>query len=303
MLARLSVVICLLTAATAASAQQATVRVTRNQATIWQRNLVTVITVVPAGTELEVVGRTGNWIEVVLPPSEGGRRRTGFIGLSQVVVESGTLPRDGTASRAIGSSTMQAARPRVRRPPPPRRTGVRAFGDVGYSFFTAHNTFKAIIGQPASPFIGGGADFRLQDRLFVQGSVRWLRRTGERVIVEDDEVFTLGLDDTITIVPLAVTAGYRFHRAGVVPYVGGGVGQYRFRETSDFSVPGDDVSRRFTSYHFLAGFEWRGSGWAGGAFEVQYTLVPDALDSPVAAAYDEHDLGGIEARVKFLIGR
>jgi hypothetical protein len=277
--------------------QEATVRVTVDRATIWQPNLVTVSTMVTRGAVLEVV----------LPLSEGRPRRTGFIASTQVETASGTLPPDNTSPAqppAVQGRTGPAPRtPRARPPAAPRHTSVRAFGDVSYDWFLAHDTFKAIIGQPGSAFIGGGGELVIQDGLFVQGSARWLRRTGERVVVNDDEVLSTGVADTLTIVPIAVTVGYRWRGASAIPYVAGGLGQYRLRETADFDLPTDKVERNVRSYHVLAGVEWRVSRWVGTAVEAQYTHVPDALDSEVADAYNEHNLGGIEARFKIVIGR
>ena len=59
-----------------------------------------------------------------------------------------------------------------------------------------------------------------------------------------------------------------------------------------------------TSYHVLVGFQWRApNGWLGTAFEVQYTHAPDALSGGVANVFDEHNLGGVEARVKIEVGK
>jgi hypothetical protein len=160
-----------------------------------------------------------------------------------------------------------------------------------------------VIGQSGSPFAGGGAEFRWRDGVFVQGSVRWLRRTGTRVFILDDEVFDLGIEDTVTIVPVAATIGYRWREGNATSFVGGGAGQYLFKEVSDFAEADENADERFASYHIVAGVEMALRRSLALAIEVQYTHVPDALNSALADSLNEHNLGGTELRFKLLFGR
>jgi hypothetical protein len=284
---------------------QATVRVTADRVTIWRPGFGSVLTVVGENTELDVVGRQGDWLEVVVPAGSSEDRRTGLVSIKQVTLTSGTLPPEGTRAPAAAMPRPGAfQRPGQPAPPPgPRDTGLRGFGDVSYHLFTARDTFKAVLDQPGGVFAGGGGEFRLSNGLFVQGAVRWFRRTGERVFVQDDEVFPLGIEDTVTITPMTATAGFRFRSRGAVPYVGGGAGIYRFKETSEFEDPLERVDEQFTSYHVLGGVEWRTRSWLAAAFEVQFTVVPDALEGGLAEIYEEHDLGGLDLRFKIVVGR
>ena len=60
----------------------------------------------------------------------------------------------------------------------------------------------------------------------------------------------------------------------------------------------------FLSYHALAGIEFTSVQWLRVAVEVHYASVPDALGtSGAAAAFDEHNLGGVQIRLKILAGR
>jgi hypothetical protein len=280
---------------------QATVRVTTDRASIWQLRFLSVIGVVEAGRVLEVVGRQGDWLEVVVPAGSSEPRRTGLIAITQVSLATGTLPADGTStSPPLPPTAGLLAEPAAGQP---LDSGFRVFGDASYHWFTANESIRAVIGRPGSPFVGGGAEFRLSNGAFVQGAARWFQDTGERVFVLDDEVFALGIRDTITIVPISATVGYRFRAPGGIPYVGAGVGVHLFKETSDFADPAENTDERFASYHFLAGSEFRARAWLGVAFEAQFTLVPDSLDGALAEIYDEHDLGGFELRVKVVLGR
>jgi hypothetical protein len=314
-----------LTLVPAVALAQATVRVTVDKASLWRAGFTTMVSVVGEDQVLEVVGRQGEWLEVVVPAGSSQDRRTALISIRQVTLVSGTLPPDGTTSAATPGSRPglpplpspgqrpgfaappsqqplgQAARPGA--PRPGLDTGLRGFADVSYHFFTAKDTFKAVLDQPGGPFFGGGAEFRFSNGLFVQAATRWFKKTGERVFVLDDEVFPLGIEDEVTVAPTEFTGGWRFRSAGAIGYVGGGAGIYRFKETSEFEDPLEKVDEQFTSYHILAGAEFRTRGWLAGAVEVQYTTVPDSLTGSLADLYDEHDLGGFDVRFKIVIGR
>jgi hypothetical protein len=168
--------------------------------------------------------------------------------------------------------------------------------------FDAHDSFSAVFGQPVGLFIGGGVEVRV-NRVFVQASVQQFKRDGERVFVLDGKTFPLGISDTVTVTPIAVTVGWRLDGRRVTPYVGAGVGSDHYTETSANGDPSDNVDARFVSYHVMLGAEWRRSGWLAPAVELQYTHVPNALTGGVADAFDEHNLGGLEVRLKVLVGK
>jgi len=282
---------------------QVTVRVIRNRVTIWRPGLLTVATIVDQGTVLEVLARRGTWLEVVLPgPAGRDDGQTGLIALAQVEVVSGQLPRDQApiAPRSQPGATGQAA---ALRRTQPMDTGLRGFVDVGGSWFAARETFEAILDRSQGVVAGGGIEFRTRERAFAQMSVRWFRDSGERVFVSEDEVFKLGIRDTVTIVPVSFTGGYRFRGTRSIPYVGGGVGAYVFREQAAFDEASENVERNFASYHALGGVEWRGRSSVAFAAEAQYTFVPNALAGPPADSFNEHNLGGFEVRVKVVFGR
>ena len=286
-------------AATASLASaQARVRVTAEQATVWRAGFSTVATVVSRGAEFDVVARRGNWYEVTLRPSGATGSTTGFIAVTQVELISGEPPPDQPLPTLV-SPTAAPRAPRAAEPD----IGVRAFGALGFEWFNANQTFSAVLDQRGGFLFGGGGEVRVHD-IFIQGSIERFHRTGQRVFELNGNVFGLGISDEVTLTPIAVTGGYRFHARSVNPYVGGGIGRLHYTETSDFADPGEDVDMSITSYHVLVGFEWRAANplW-GTAFEVQYTHVPNALTGGVAAAFGEHNLGGIEARVKIEVGK
>ncbi len=83
----------------AAIAHADTVRVTADRALIWNSpgGVSVVLTQVTKGASLQMRRRVGDWFEVVLPPgSARDTRDVGYIRASQVVVEPGNLPPQGS---------------------------------------------------------------------------------------------------------------------------------------------------------------------------------------------------------------
>ena len=187
---------------------------------------------------------------------------------------------------------------------------VRGFGDIGITWFSAADAFDAVFGSATGTFFGGGAEVVLPSRVFAGVRFSRFEKSGERVFVSDGEVFPLGIDLTASIAPIELSGGYRFsgtgRPGGVIPYIGGGIGWHKYKESSEFAGTGEDIDDTFTGYHVLGGAEFRLGRWFGVAGEAQWTSVPDAFDddsSSAAAEFDEHNLGGFALRVKFVVGR
>jgi len=286
----------LLMATTAATAfAQSKVRVVADRATIWRRDARIPATTVRAGTELEVVGREGDWYVVVIP-SDKDVRELGIIAVSQVMAVAGTPPPPQRPPARGGAAPTR--RPIVHRP-----IEVYGFGHVSYGAWLAHHTFDAVFDTPDQPMFGGGGEVRVKGRLFVQGAIERFEKTGQRVFVNNGEVFRLGIADTVRVIPVYGTVGYRHDGKATTSYFGGGAGRYLYKERSDFSDPSEDIDQTFTSYHAVAGVEF-GNGALRTALEIQFTTVPNALGtSGASAAFNEHNLGGFQIRLKILGGR
>ena len=194
------------------------------------------------------------------------------------------------------------------------RIGIFGVGQFGYMRFAAEKSFDAILGTTGGSFGGGGAEFRVGN-VFLNASIDRFKKTGQRVVVEDGEVFHLGIPDTVTVIPVAVSAGWRFTSEHATPYIGGGVGRMFYNEQTRLpekascgcrtSNPGellDTVDARFATYHALAGIEFRNE-WAATAFEVQYTRAPRTIGvGGASAAFQETNLGGLTGRIRILFG-
>jgi opacity protein-like surface antigen len=204
-----------------------------------------------------------------------------------------------------------ASHAQVRRPPNASsgksQLTIRGFGDTGVTVFWATKSFTAILGRASGPLFGGGVELGLPKHLFVSVSASRFRRTGHRVFVFEEQVFTLNDSATITITPLEVNAGYRStHLKRLLPYVGGGVGWHKYEETSAHSTDADDVHATYAGYQVLGGAEVPLQKWIAVAGEAEFASVPSALgkdSTGVSSVYSEHDLGGFTLRVKVVVGR
>ena len=205
------------------------------------------------------------------------------------------------------TSAAQQRRPAPTRPPTRQPLAIRGFGDLGIIRFAAGEAFDATLGSPSGVFFGGGVEVVLPQQWFVGLRLSHFDKSGERVFVQDNETFPLGIDMKVGITPIEVSAGYRFRSGGrtLIPYLGGGIGWHKYTETSDFADAGENVKETFTGYHLLGGAEYRMGRMLAIAGEAQWTTIPDALTgvSSAADAFGESNLGGIGFRVRFVVGR
>jgi hypothetical protein len=184
---------------------------------------------------------------------------------------------------------------------------VRGVVEAGARTFTASQSFEAVLGSKAGPVFGAGAQVLVGRNLFVAVDVSRFSKDGERVVVAGGEAFPNGVATTISIVPIEVSAGWRFTdgRRTLIPYLGGGLSWHKYKETSDFATSDEDVQFTKAGFQLLGGAEWRASRLIGVAGEAAWMSVPNAFTSATgaAAAFGEDDLGGAVFRVKVIIGR
>ena len=190
---------------------------------------------------------------------------------------------------------------------------------VSEQWMTAEQTFKAIFGESHQLFWGGGLNITQDDQFYFEVTASRFKKTGQRAFLSNGQAFGLGIPTTVTLIPLEMTAGYRFHRrlpprtraayrpggpARFVPYLGGGIGLYRYKETSDFAVEGDDVDEQHIGVILEGGLEVRVTRWIGIAGDVRYTHVPGILgNGGISRDAGEDDLGGIGARIRLVVGK
>ena len=239
----------------ASASAQTNVRVTRDQTTIWTADFTETAAVVRAGTIPDGYPPSRRVVRGRVPNGDR-RQRMG------VEVECRHQHQRARAGGAADRCRLPAA----------HSWASSACGQFGYVRFAAQQSFNAILGAPGGGFYGGGAEVRVTNA-FLSASVERFEKTGQRILVTDGEVFALGIPDTITVMPIAVSAGWRIARERATPYVGGGVGRILYAEQASFTEPSENVHSQYASYHVLGGVEFRNE-WVATAFEVQYTRAP-----------------------------
>ena len=146
---------------------------------------------------------------------------------------------------------------------------------------------------------GGGVNVAF-GKVFVQGSVERYAETGQRVFVFEDQVFELGISNTVTVTPIHISVGYRLvANPSLIGYLGGGIGWYTYKEESAFVDPQYNVDEQEIGYHVMGGVETPilPSFWLG--VEFQWAYVPNVLgEQGVSALFEEDDLGGFTVRLK-----
>ena len=183
---------------------------------------------------------------------------------------------------------------------------IRLFGLVSAQSFDAKNTFDAVFGSTGGVFYGGGVEIVHPSGLFVDLEASYFSKTGQRAFVNDGQTFQLGVPLTVTMVPLDAMVGYELRRQRwrFLPYVAAGITSVGYKETSDFSEPGDDVDARQVGYIVAGGVRVRVSP--------RFSVSVDAADSRVTGIlgegglsqqFGEKNLGGVSGRVRVIIGR
>ena len=191
---------------------------------------------------------------------------------------------------------------------PSRSVSIGGYATFGNIFFTATESFDAILGSTSGPIFGGGARVGLPwGGLFVDVGAWRFHGEGERAFAFDGGVIPLGIPVEVTVTPLEISGGWRFRirsQPKLTPYVAGGLTAMQYHESSEGSTPDDDVDDSFNGFHLLGGAEYKITRWLGVAGEASWTTVPDAIgESGVSAFFDETDLGGTTIRFKITIGR
>jgi len=181
----------------------------------------------------------------------------------------------------------------------------RPFAMFSGERFAASNTFNAIFGSSTQTLWGGGLNITQDDRYYLEFGVSRFKKTGQRVFVADNQVFPLGTPLTASVTPLELTGGYRFLKGSRIrPYAGGGIGIYKYKETSQFALPSENVDASHVGGIIEGGAEVRLHEWISIAGDVHYTYVPGILgDQGVSLAENEKSLGGVSFRAKVIIGK
>lgn len=191
-------------------------------------------------------------------------------------------------------------------PPAPPNSALRLFGLVTGQKFAASDTFEAVFGGDVHPFFGGGLQATIKRNWFIEGTISYFKKTGERAFVFEGETSGLGIPLTASVLPLEFTAGYRFvggPKSRMTPYLGGGIGAYKYKESSEFDQSGDELNVTKAGYQLVGGIEFRMTRRLWSAIDIQYTHVPGILgDAGLSAELGDDDLGGVAVRYRLMVG-
>ena len=207
---------------------------------------------------------------------------------------------------AIASTGSAQVRPpaTVARPTEAPARSLRPFFVYTGEQFTAHETFDTVFGEPFQSLYGGGLQLAFASGFYVDVSASRFKKTGQRAFFFEGQGFPLGIPLTATLTPFEVSAGARLRASSrFFPYVGAGVGTYRYEESSEFD-DGGEFEIRHVGYLIVGGAEIRLSRWVAVSGDVQFTRVPGILgEGGISKETGETDLGGIAGRFRLIIGR
>lgn len=200
----------------------------------------------------------------------------------------------------VRAQTRPVARPILNDAP---GLSLRPFVVGAMERFTAHETFAAIFGRPIQPTWGGGVQLAFRSGFYIDVTASRFQKTGERAFFHEGEGFGLGVPLTVKVTPLEVTVGARTRATrAVFPYVGAGIGTYRYQETSAFD--GEPFDARHIGYLAVGGVEIRVGRWFALSGDVQYNRVPGIIgNGGISQETGEDDLGGVAGRFRVIIGR
>jgi hypothetical protein len=213
------------------------------------------------------------------------------------------------AAQAARPAPQPTRRPETRLPPPylEPKVGVRPFFLVTGQRFLAGETFDAVFGRSVEPFWGGGVNVHFAQGLFLDGTFSHFSAEGERAFTFEGDSFGVGIPLRASVTPIEFSAGWRFPQGRqhqVVPYIGGGIGTYKYTEDSDFASDTENLSAHTTGFLVVGGSEFRVHRIVTTAVDVQYSSVSGILGAGgLSAEFGEDNLGGIAVRFRVMVGK
>lgn len=193
--------------------------------------------------------------------------------------------------------------------PPPalaQSIGIRGYASFGIARLAATDTFEAVADTTQQPVFGGGVQVtNIWRGIFADVGVAQIETIeGERVFVDDGEVFELDIPLEVKMRPVDIAAGWRLAYGRVSPYVGAGVTFLSYEETSEGADADEDVSETTSGPLFLAGIDVAIVNWLHAGGELRYRQVKGILgEGGVSGEFGEDNAGGLTAAVRISIGR
>lgn len=200
---------------------------------------------------------------------------------------------DRTFAAAVLLALAAAAPGAAQRPPepdggerPPRelRAGLRL---GAFEMVNSPDSYDAVFGDPM-PLVGGQLEWQLRPRWLLALTLDYGQVDGERVLPGDPPIGT-GIDETLTYVPLHLSAAWRADRGGDwALHLGAGPSFLSWEDDAGISsADGTEVGA-----HLLLSLQRLRPRWALGG-ELRWSTFPDAVgEAGITEFYGEDDLGG-----------
>jgi len=193
----------------------------------------------------------------------------------------------------------------ARKPAPPKqKLGFRAYGGVDFVGMSASQSFQAVTGS--STFIGpsGGVEvLNIWHGVFARVTFAHMSKDGQRVFVNNGQVFPLGIPLTIGMTPIELGGGLRHvtDKKGLWTVYGGLSALFlNYSETTPSGTSADNTQETFNGVTIFGGLERGFHKYLIVGVEAQYRSVPNALGAAgVSQIYNETNLGGFAARILF----
>ncbi len=163
---------------------------------------------------------------------------------------------------------------------------------------SAQDSFNPVYGSTIFSLGFGGLYLTSSEKLSFDLFLELLMRTGNRVILQGNDFKKTNDEVKLMIIPLTATAKYRF-RVGepVVPFIGGGIGLYYYKEDSpDLDIPA--TSKTSFGLHISGGIELFADRVFTLTLEGRYSYIPNLIgEEGTSAYYDQKDGGGFTLSV------
>ena len=183
--------------------------------------------------------------------------------------------------------------------------GVRGYAAFGVVQLAAKDTFEAVADTSQRSTFGGGVQVtNIWKGTFADLSVFTMSLDGERVFVDNGEVFKLAIPLEIKMRPIDVAGGWRLNYGRVSPYVGAGATFLNYEESTEGDAATEPVSESKAGALVLGGVDvalWSVVHVGG---ELRYRHVTGILgEAGASAEFGEDNAGGLAAAVRVSIGR
>jgi opacity protein-like surface antigen len=184
--------------------------------------------------------------------------------------------------------------------------GIRGYATFGVAQLAAKDSFEAVADTSQQPLFGGGVQVtNIWRGVFADLGVAQIQTIdGERVFVEDGDVFELNIPLEVKMRSVDLAAGWRLAFGRISPYVGAGVSFFTYQETAEGNDPDENVDESKSGPLFLGGVDVTILSWLHAGGEIRYRQVTGILDvGGVSAEFSEDNAGGLTAALRISIGR